>query len=486
MGWQDAPVVSASWQDAPIVDAPQTGSVWDGISPARADMDGEPTPQVDRFGDTIADATEGPREAFSAFSQGLFDQSQSPTMQAMPEDWNPMLKSLYARFGDAGMTALSALGVGYAGGAGLIGETFGGSPTQERKLAGDLMMAGEVAAPELAGVGGTIRATGRAANAAQNVSEVTPRQSAARAADDLGITPSLGMQGKTAAVVSSAAEKTPFTASRIAEDNARVVGEIESVAERAIANIGTPRNAEAAGSTLQSGLTRFTERFQNRSNELYEQLDAAIPEGTVVDTSGSVQAIRSALEPFKDNPELASQLGLTRWARMADSMEGGLNWQATRELRSHIGRAVGKIKGALTDVDDAQLKQAYAALTRDLEQTVGQLGPEAQSAWGRANTHYAAGARRIEEALDKTITANSPERAFEAFDQMTRRGAASSDVGRVRRIRSSLSDDEWREVSASVINRLGRATNGAQDATGEAFSPSTFLTNWNKMEPGAR
>jgi hypothetical protein len=37
-----------------------------------------------------------------------------------------------------------------------------------------------------------------------------------------------------------------------------------------------------------------------------------------------------------------------------------------------------------------------------------------------------------------------------------------------------------------VIERLGKATPGQQDSTGGAWSPETFLTNWNRMAPKAR
>jgi hypothetical protein len=41
-------------------------------------------------------------------------------------------------------------------------------------------------------------------------------------------------------------------------------------------------------------------------------------------------------------------------------------------------------------------------------------------------------------------------------------------------------------VRATVINRLGKALPGMQNAEGDAFNPSTFLTNWNKLDPAAK
>ena len=56
----------------------------------------------------------------------------------------------------------------------------------------------------------------------------------------------------------------------------------------------------------------------------------------------------------------------------------------------------------------------------------------------------------------------------------------------MRQIKSSLSRDDWTQVSESIADRLGKAKAGGQNADGNVFSPATFLTEWNKMSPDAR
>mgnify|MGYP001572084768 FL=1 len=41
-------------------------------------------------------------------------------------------------------------------------------------------------------------------------------------------------------------------------------------------------------------------------------------------------------------------------------------------------------------------------------------------------------------------------------------------------------------MSEAVANRLGRATPGNQNVEGDVFSSETFLTNWNRLSPGAK
>ena len=451
-------------------------------TPPRADAPGAVSaPRPDNFGDTIAAATEEPRGALSAFAGGLADQSRSPTMAALPESMDPRLKGMVAGVGDLAGVGISTLGVGVGAVAGLVGETFGGSPTNEMKLARDLTMMGQVAVPELAGVSSAARAAGAVGAKAPTVA-----QQSARAAQDLGITPALGMGGKTAAMTAAGLEKIPLTGGVIAADAARAVGEVEGAFNRAVSLIGVPGGAVRAGEKLQAGLGKFVEGFKASSGELYAAVTQAIPGKTMIQAPETVKAIREALAPFEGNPEIAAQLGLGKWASMADGLDRGLSWKAVSDLRSKIGESIGKINGPLADMDQGRLKQVYGMLTADMEAAARAAGPEAYRAWKRATQHYKAGAERIESALDKTISANSPERAFEAFTAAAKADRATSDITRLRRIKASMPKDDWNDVTASIVDRLGRSPAGQQGAAGDTFSPSVFLTEWNKMAPDAK
>lgn len=462
------------------------------FTPPRAD---DPTPvggpQPDRFGDTFSAAVEGPWEMTKAYGKGLIDmdQSDSPTLEKLP-DWMPYKRGV-ARTADAGMTALGALGTLYGMGAGLAGEVAGGSPTNEKKLARDLMMMGEMAVPELAGVSGTVLAGGRAAGAASKVEKPpTPGQSTARAADELGITPSLGMQGKTGGVLAATLEKPIFSASNIANDAARVVGEVEAVLNKNVFRLGVPSTAEGAGTALQRGLTKFVERFNKASAEKYAKVDELIPPTTRISLDNTVKSFDDAMAVFQGNPELASKIGLDKWQKVIEEARtGGASWGAIKQFRTEVGASIGKMTGTMTDQSEARLKALYATLTDDMAAAAKAAGPDAEKAWNAATAHYKRGAERIEGHLDKLITAESPERAFSAFMNAARDGASGADLTRLRKIRNSVqsvSKDDWGEITSTIVERLGRARAGAQDETGKLFSPASFLTNWNKLTPEAR
>lgn len=448
------------------------------------------TRQPDRPFDTTKAAMEGPIQAVKAYAGGLADQRNSPTMRALPEGTPDMLKRPLAAAGDLGMMGLSGLGTVYAAGAGAVGEMFGGSPTNERKLARDLMMMGEVAVPELAGVSSATLAAQKGASAANKVAQTskpkTALQAGARAADDLGILPSLGAGGKVRSMTAAGFEKVPVTGGVIAKDAGRFVGEIERAYNGAVSRIGKATGPVGAGDALQTGLDKFVTKFKETSGKNYDAVGKFIPAETRIQAPNTVKAINDALAVFDGNPEIAKRLGMDKWAAIAGDLDNGLSWQAASDLRTSIGESVGKITGPLADMDQGKLKLAYATLTADLEAAAKAAGPKAESAWKRATSYHRRGAERITESLDKTISAKSPERAFEAFVQMTKKDRASSDVRRIYRIKASMPRDEWNNVAASIVDRMGKAPSGQQGAAGDVFSPGAFLTEWNKMSPEAK
>jgi hypothetical protein len=95
------------------------------------------------------------------------------------------------------------------------------------------------------------------------------------------------------------------------------------------------------------------------------------------------------------------------------------------------------------------------------------------------------------EVIDQTLKPiigkdglKSGEQVLSAIESMTR-GQGGGNV-RLSRLLSTLPAEEAGAVRATLIDRLGRAKPGSQDAQGEAFSAATFLTNWNRMTPQAR
>jgi hypothetical protein len=115
-----------------------------------------------------------------------------------------------------------------------------------------------------------------------------------------------------------------------------------------------------------------------------------------------------------------------------------------------------------------------------MEGAANAAGPEAQQAYSRANSHYRAVQNRS-DAIAHVVNKEVPEDVFNAAMRGTRDGATT-----LRKVMQSIPEGSQKEVASAVLRRMGRAINSQQDATGEAFSTQTFLTNWNKLGDPAR
>lgn len=432
---------------------------------------------------TAKDMAAEPWAATQEYASGILNPRGSALGKGIAESgaYIPGISDLSVGIMNAGGAALSGLHAALAGGAGAVADAtgaLGASEDSQQRLANDLMGMAESTAGTMP-LATTESAAARAALKADG-----KINSAAGAAKDLGITPSLGMTGKTGGMAAAALEKVPFAAEMVAKDATRAVGEVEGAFRKVISGGLSP---SSAGELLQKGLKGFVSKFQERSNKLYDEVAAQIPPGTRVDVSNMKGAVTEAKQYFAGNPELASKLGLSGWdGVLAEAEKNGISWQAVRQLRSQIGKAIGSNRGALADEDVGRLEQLYGALTSDMEAAAKAAGPKAYQAWSRANGFYKSGAKRIERSLDGTISAKNPERAFEAFDALTQADRSTADIARMRQIKSSLSRDDWSQISESIADRLGKAKSGAQNAEGTVFSPATFLTEWNKMSPDAK
>ncbi len=295
------------------------------------------------------------------------------------------------------------------------------------------------------------------------------------------------------------------------------VGVMRKFAERQQKDLGatasTGGSAENAGRAVKTGIDRFVEDFKGRSGQLYDKLDTHVPKDAPVD----VTQTRAALAEL--NADIPSAPALSKWfkSEKMQGIEGSLGkdtaakqaqpiistildsagkgivkgetaaqpggvipYEAVKKLRTLVGREIAE-PSLVSDVPRSKWKALYGALSKDMEAMAAAQGPEAAQAFARANTHYAAGIKRIDEVLEPLRAKVDPEDVFKAFAPNS-----PDQVNKVRGVMKSLNESERKVVTDAVVNRLGRATPGKQDDMGSVFSSESFLTNYSKLSPGAR
>lgn len=172
----------------------------------------------------------------------------------------------------------------------------------------------------------------------------------------------------------------------------------------------------------------------------------------------------------------------------------GVPFAALKELRTEIGRQLNS-KDILGTPQQGLLKQVYAAMSQDMKgaamnsdrQTAGVPEGPLQSgeqpglnAWNRGNAYYSRAATRAED-LNSLANNNTPAGAYNAVANSLNAGPTVYE-----KLRGVVSPETRSKIVGTIVDDMGKATNGQQNAEGSVWSPRTFLTNYNKLDPQSR
>ena len=252
------------------------------------------------------------------------------------------------------------------------------------------------------------------------------------------------------------------------------------------ARTGVP--TEAAGRAIEKGVTGeggFLARTKAQWQALDNAVAAKIPKGATSAPTNTMAALDDLTRPVvgaekSTGTPLDARVVSIKENLAADlaANKGQMPFEALREIRSRVGAQIDDtlVQGAKS----GEMSKLYGALSKDLEAAATQAG--AGQEFARQNNYYRSRMDRIETVLDRVIgKGKQPEDIFKAFMPTD-----PDQANKARAVMRSLTPSERQVVSEAAANRLGRAKPGAQSVEGELFSSETFLTNWNKLSPGAK
>lgn len=312
-------------------------------------------------------------------------------------------------------------------------------------------------------------------------------QALVRAFENLRIQPPGGAVTGSRAIgtVEKALESSPFSSPIMQESAERVLTQTKAAADRITAEFGRARSTQGAGAVIRDAARNAAKRFGFRQEEIYDKaFDLIGPDTPVV--VKSITALRKAMaNDLAQAPQaLQKTLGpvIAQLRAIEEDAAEGLAFSALRAVRTNIGRdiATPTLSGS-TGAQNEALKRVYGALTEDMSAAAQAAGPEAAKKLAVADRFTRQFMTTASKALEKINRLDSDEKAFNFAMSAAKDGGTG-----LARLRRHFLPEEWDTVAASVLGRMGRATPGAQNAVGDAFSPSTFLTNWNRMAPEAK
>lgn len=361
------------------------------------------------------------------------------------------------------------LGNRMAGGAieGALGAATGG-------LLGKM---GEIVAPRIAQ---------RAANARNAPLTDGQEVGAAAARQKIDVLPA-DVGGPMTRRLTGAAAQAPLSASPIINRAQRVIEQGKAVRDRVAGAFGTPENPEAAGERAADAARRWMRRDRGRIGRIYDIAAAkAGPDFRVPlpNAKGVVDAqiARLAEVPTSTAKGTEAYKALEEARVLRASLDGEFTVQGVRDMRTQMFVAP-EYRGTPAE---ARLKQIVEAAADDILQGLTRAGKsDAARAFRTADDQWRERLKTIERVIEPIIGAAGKEKSGEEIVQGLER-AMKGNGRRYQAFMGALDPKEADITRASLINRIGRASAGRQDADGEAFSLNDFLTHWNSLGERAK
>lgn len=383
--------------------------------------------------------------------------------------------------GATGARGLARIGALYGAGYG-AGSAEGSVVDRLAGAAGGAIVGGATGGA-LGALGGLIPRGGGGGPAGGNGAAVM------RAGQELGITPlAADVGGPVTGRLTSGVAQTLGGSGPIMRGARRVQDQAGERLAGIAASEGTPVRQEVLGETAQRAAQGYIDQSGRVGGELYREardlagnariqgrqaldtLDANIAE--LSQTANTSAPVINGLQRFRDDLAVQLENGATGRRR--------LPVDAIRALRSNV-RAEAQTEGLRATDYQRRANQVLDSLSEDI---ASQLSPDAAAAFRRADDAWRERLNVIDDVMEQVIgpTGNrSAEQVAQRLVNMSR-----GDSARLRTFINNINPEEAGVVRGSLIQELGRANSGQQNAAGDAFSLSGFLTNYDKLPDRTR
>lgn len=280
--------------------------------------------------------------------------------------------------------------------------------------------------------------------------------------------------------------QSPASASIIEKQTEEILSQTHAAVSKVISDIGQPKTPQGAGEVIKQAAESAAKRFGAKQNRIYEKAFDMIGEDTPVRVDAIKELRLSLMENLAGAPKsLKGSLGRAISEIdniIADASEKGIPFKTLRQIRTNIGRDLdAPLLSGSTGAQNEAMKMVYGALTDDISRAAAGASDEAAKTLKQADILTKEWAQGPREVLNKIAKFDADEKAYRFALSSSRDGGTS-----LSRLRRNFKPEEWDTIAASVLDKLGDASAGAQNATGDVFSINAFVTNWNKLAPEAK
>lgn len=278
-------------------------------------------------------------------------------------------------------------------------------------------------------------------------------------------------------------QQNPAAASIMIKNADEIVNTVSQAMDDIVARIGKPLTKEGASDVIRGAAENAAEVFKTQKEAIYTPIFDQIGPDTLVNVKNAAALlddlkIEAAQAPKTLGAVYKETINYLNGV-VSDASGGGIPFKALRTIRTSLGRdleANAFVGG--NSSSNAALRRAYGAITLDISDTAKNTSPELAKQLSSADDYVRSFMQTQAKLLTKIDKLNGDGAAYNFIMNSAKDGGAS-----LKTLRGEFTAEEWDSIAATVLDRLGKATAGAQDATGQVFSTKTLMTNWNKLSP---
>lgn len=245
--------------------------------------------------------------------------------------------------------------------------------------------------------------------------------------------------------------------------------------------------------------------FGAKSGALYDDVfgrlasdEEALIQGGVrghLDTSATRSVLRDIIRRVSGTASRETMsspmIGQIRQALVTDARNGTLRFQDLRAWRTWV-REAQRNEGLRQGLDNAALQRLEGALTTDIYRSAMNIGGQAARDLHSIDRWYRQTSNRINTALEpfntkvNGVATQNGASAFRRVIDLASQGGRQN-TRQLMQLRESLRPDEWRSVSASIMDELGNVNFGNPHINEPgAFSLENFVSNVGRMSAEGR
>ncbi len=275
---------------------------------------------------------------------------------------------------------------------------------------------------------------------------------------------------------------------------AKVGKGLDSFFEQVKSSLGHVSDTNELGGSIRQAIADYEAGAKDESEKAYDAVMKNLGRATMTNTRRFTRKVQElvgvnrnpGIEKISTSPVARAYNNALELAGIVPQSSGYgnvvMNIQEARDVLKILDDYIGT--GSSAAKDTADVKQMAKALREDIAGTFNahQLGDQ----WRAVNDRYAEQVAILEQAKGVFRAANGPDQYYTRLFGAPDKAFKPMGKDTIAALKAVMPDDVMNSIRAEVVHRMGLESAAAAATEGRVFSPSNYLTNWNRLDQPAK